>query len=102
MKPSSKPHWRVELLGSVRAVGAGATVSRFETRKTAALLVCLALERRPLSRDEMAEKLWPGEDAESIRKRLRQGLAALRKVLEPKGLAPGSVLLADRAELSLT
>ncbi len=82
--------------------GEPAIITNFETRKAAALLGCLALHApRARTRDALAEQLWPDEDAEAIRDRFRHALAALRRVLEPPGTPPGSILIANRAEVSL-
>ncbi len=39
------PRWRLQLLGTVRAVGDATTVERFPTRKTGAVLTWLALHQ---------------------------------------------------------
>jgi DNA-binding SARP family transcriptional activator len=76
------------------------TVTRLETRKAAALLASLALPPgRAHSRDALAEHLWPDEDPEATRSRLRQALSSIRRTLAPS--ATGSVLLADRSEVRL-
>ncbi|HLK60968.1 MAG TPA: AAA-like domain-containing protein, partial [Chthonomonadaceae bacterium] len=62
--------------------------------------LCLPLGRAQ-PREVIAEHLWPGEDWEATRGRLRQTLSWLRRHLEPPGTPEGSVLLADRAEMRL-
>lgn len=105
--------WRIELLGGLRAhrhddddggdCGEPTIITNFETRKAASLLACLALHApRARARDALAEQLWPDEDAEAVRDWFRHALAALRRVLEPPGTPPGRVLIADRAEVSLS
>jgi DNA-binding SARP family transcriptional activator len=49
----------------------------------------------------LAEQLWPEEDWEATRSRLRQALYYLRRHLEPPGTPEGSVVIADRAEVRL-
>src|SRR5438105_1404695 len=94
--------WHVELLGGIRAVSGSTVVTHFETRRAASLLAFLACHRdRPHPREVLAEMLWPDEDADATRDRLRQALSALRRALEPDGTAAGSVLHADRSEVSL-
>jgi DNA-binding SARP family transcriptional activator/TolB-like protein len=94
--------WHIELLGELRAHQGDRDVTRFETRKTGALLACLALHRgRAVPREVLAEQLWPGEDPDATRPRLRQALAALRRALEPPGTPAGRVLIADRATVRL-
>src|SRR5689334_5911632 len=94
--------WRIELLGGLRVWRGEQAVTHFETRKVAALLACLAFKPgRSHSREILAEQLWPEEDADATRDRLRQALAALRRVLEPPPVPAGSVLFADRTEIRL-
>jgi hypothetical protein len=89
--------WRIELLGGLCVRQGDRSPVRFDSAKTAALLACLALDPgRARSREELAEELWPGEDPEATRSRLRQALAVLRRVLEPPGTTPESVLIAMR------
>src|SRR5581483_7485605 len=49
----------------------------------------------------LLELLWPEEDPEATRVRLRTVLARLRHVLEPAGVPEGSVLAADRTSVHL-
>src|SRR5262245_26871450 len=94
--------WRIDLLGGLRAEGEGRVVIHFETRKTAALLAFLAYHLgRPHPRETLVERFWPEEDPEATRARFRQTLACLRRALEPPGVPPGSVLLADRLHVQL-
>jgi DNA-binding SARP family transcriptional activator len=77
-------------------------VSQFETRKTSTVLARLALlPNRDHPREELVELLWPDEDPDATRPRLRQALAVLRRVLEPEGVPGGSVLIADRSNVRL-
>jgi DNA-binding SARP family transcriptional activator len=81
--------WRIELLGALSAERDGRVVTHFETRKAGALLAYLAFyadRRHP--RDVLAELLWPDEDPDATRPRLRQALASLRRVLQSPGDAP--------------
>jgi DNA-binding SARP family transcriptional activator len=94
--------WRVSMLGGLEARRGELMVSHFGTRKAAALLAYLAyFGDRPHSRELLAERLWPDEDAAATRDRFRQALSALRRLLEPEGTAPGSVLMADRTDVRL-
>jgi DNA-binding SARP family transcriptional activator len=95
------PSWRIQMFGSLKAERDGRTISHFETRKTAALLACLALQNgKPLSREALAEQLWPDEEWEATRNRLRQALSVLRREMEA-GETEGSVLTADRMDVCL-
>ncbi len=94
--------WRIELLGGLRALQGERTLTHFDTRKAGALLACLALQLpRSYPRELLAEQLWPDEDWEAIRNRLRQALSSLRRELEPGKTPNGSVLIADRSEVTL-
>ncbi|HLV79820.1 MAG TPA: hypothetical protein VKT32_06035, partial [Chthonomonadaceae bacterium] len=67
--------WRIELLGGLQARQLERQLTHFETRKTAALLAYLALfPQRAHTREELAERLWPQEEPEAIRNRLKQAL----------------------------
>src|SRR5438067_3087760 len=91
------------MLGGLRAVRGERVVTRFETRKTAALLAYLAYHRhRGHPRELLAELLWPEEDPSATRVRLRAALVALRKVLEGKDVPGGAVLLADWTSVRLS
>lgn len=99
----SSPPWRIELLGGgLRLCHGDRTLTRLETRKAEALVAYLALHKhRSHPRDALARVLWPDEDPEATRPRLRQTLALARRTLEPPPAAPGSVLAADRAEVGV-
>src|SRR2546427_11736311 len=95
--------WRIELLGGMKAVSGDLVVSHFETRKAASLLAFLAYHRdRSHPRELLAEMLWPDEDTDATRDRLRQALAAIRRVLEPTGAHSGELVVADRTDVRLT
>src|SRR5436309_13513783 len=98
----AEQRWRIELFGGLRAQQGERVVTHFESRKVAALLACLALRlQRAQPRELLAEQLWPEEDWEVIRNRLRQGLSSLRQTLEPGGSTDNSVLRTDRSEARL-
>ena len=89
-------------LGELSVQRAQEPPARFDTRQTAALLAYLAFYRnRTHSRELLAEQLWPDEDNEATRSRLRTALWALRRILEPPETPPGSVLITDRSEVGL-
>src|SRR6186997_783720 len=88
---------RIELLGGLRVHYGGHAITRFRTRKTAALLAYLAYHcHRQHPRELLIELLWPEIDVDSGRARLSQALTALRGQLEPRGADDGVVLQADR------
>ena len=96
-------NWRINVLGGLSLErGAQAVITHFESRKVAALLAYLALfPQHPHPREELMELLWPDEEPEKARQRLRQALYALRQQLEPPGTTPGSVLIATRHVVAL-
>jgi predicted ATPase/DNA-binding SARP family transcriptional activator len=90
--------WRIELLGGLRAIHRDQIVARFSTRRAATLLAYLAFYgQRPHPREALMELLWPEGDPRTGRHRLRQALHSLRCQLEPPGIAPGAVIIADAA-----
>ncbi len=94
--------WRIEMFGGLKAERGDVVLTHFETRKVGALLGCLALGLpRSYSRELLAEQLWPDEDWEAIRNRLRNALSSLRRELEPAGTPPASVIVADRSDVRL-
>jgi DNA-binding SARP family transcriptional activator len=93
---------RIELLGGLRAARDGSTIARFQTRQTGLLLAYMAYHlRRSHPRTVLCELLWPEDDLEIARHKLRVALSALRRQLEPPGSASGSVLVADRSSVQL-
>jgi predicted ATPase len=94
--------WRIQLFGGLSVSNGDTVITRFESRKVAALLAYLALHpNHAHPREELIELVWPDVDPEAGRHRLRQGLSTLRKQLEPPGSLPGSVLVADRQTVRL-
>lgn len=94
--------WRIELLGEPRVVGYGQTISRFESKRAAALLAYLALHPKTAHpREVLADRIWPDVPFETARNRLKQTLAGLRRQLELPGMDNGSVLMADRTSIGL-
>jgi DNA-binding SARP family transcriptional activator len=89
--------WRIQLFGGLRAIRDDQIVSHFRTHKTAALLAYLAFySHRSHPREELIELLWPECDPPLGRRSLRTALSSLRHQLEPPGIPPGAVILADR------
>ncbi len=93
-------HWRIELLGQLRASSGDRVLAQFGSRKIAALLARLALyPKRAHGREELIDLLWPDADLDTGRNRLRQALFGLRHLLEPPGAA--EVLVVDRTSVRL-
>lgn len=94
--------WYFELLGSVRAHRDSRQLSDLVGKKPGALLALLALSPGSTrAREEVIDLIWPEVDFDSARDRFKQTLAALRKQLEPDGVAAGSVLIADRSQVGI-
>lgn len=97
--------WSIQLFGGLVVQSANRTATRFRTQKTAALLAYLAFRCRenapPLPREQLVEMLWPEADLDAGRHNLSNGLTALRHVLEPPGVPPGTILVADRTSVRL-
>ena len=73
---------RLELLGGLRAIVGSTTITRFRTHRSAVLVAYIALHPSRLhSREELGEMLWPDEDPERQRSRLRYELSVLRAAL---------------------
>lgn len=74
--------WRIETFGGLRLIQGETVTERFRTQKSALLLAYLAsFPRRTYSREAIGEFLWPDEDPEKQRNRLRYELSTLRKLL---------------------
>lgn len=89
------PFWYITLLQeiTIRPTVSEAVARRFRSQKAAALLAFLAYYRgRSFSREFLCEMLWPEEEEQTTRNRLRVTLASLRRQLEPPGVPFGAVL----------
>jgi hypothetical protein len=74
--------WRVCLFGGLRVAGPTEEIAHFPTRRAAMILVRVALSsRKQVSRDELADLLWPDEFLDTTRPRLRQELSRLKAAL---------------------
>lgn len=79
--------------GGFQATLLGKPLALFQTDKTRALLVYLAVERRVHQRSELAHFFWPGYSEESARNSLRQSLYQLRQLLHDAEADPPWLLL---------
>ncbi|MBL8055382.1 MAG: tetratricopeptide repeat protein [Anaerolineales bacterium] len=77
------PALELRLLGGLRCVWNGAPLSSFLSNKAPALLVYLAVDRRPHPRETLAALLWGGLADADARNNLRQTLSNLRKLVGP-------------------
>ena len=86
--------WRIQLLGRLSVTRGSQVITRFESSRVAALLARLVLfSKHPAPREELIELLWPEEEPERGRHRLRQAIYSLRRQLEPPGIPPNTVLI---------
>src|SRR5262245_686136 len=88
--------WTIQLFGGLSAHSAQRQVSRFRTQKAASLLAYLALHPAPQPRETLIDLFWPDAEPEAGRHNLSNALSFLRHMLEPPGVPPGTVVLADR------
>ena len=79
--------WKIKLLGGLAVLGPKRKITRFRTRKSAALLAYLAIRLKPQPREVLVELFWPEADPESGRHNLSNALSSLRVILEPVGEA---------------
>jgi DNA-binding SARP family transcriptional activator len=88
---------------SVSRHGQPIPLAAWQSRKARDVLKLLAARRgRPVTRDAVAEVLWPGEDAGRLPNRLSVALSTVRKVLDPeRSRDPDYFIAADRQALSL-
>ncbi|MCW3100817.1 MAG: transcriptional activator, partial [Chthonomonadaceae bacterium] len=93
--------WTIQLLGGLSAHSAQRQFTRFRTQKAASLLAYLAFHPAPQPREMLLDLLWPDAQSEVARHNLSNALSFLRHQLEPPGVPPGTVVLADRASVRL-
>lgn len=94
--------WRLRLFGEVEAARGEERVTRFGSRKHAALLALLALRPgRVVARDVLMEALWPEVDPARGGNRLAVAVSALRGVLEAEPGSRGTVIEAGRGGIAL-
>src|SRR6266700_7407665 len=93
--------WSIQLLGGLSAHSPQRQVTRFRTQKAASLLAYLAFHPAPQPREMLLDLLWPEAEPEVGRHNLSNALSFLRHQLEPPGIPPGTVILADRASVRL-
>jgi DNA-binding SARP family transcriptional activator len=95
-------HWRIEMLGWLRATRADRVIGRFRSRKAGSLLAYLAYHHhRSHPREVLIELLWPESSWRAGRTNLRTELTWLRRRLEPPEVPAGAVLVTDGDTLQL-
>jgi len=94
--------WKIHMLGGLAAQQGAQTIDRFRTRKGGELLVALALHlNHGISREELLALLWPDEEGETGRNRLRVELAALRRQFQTPKQASIQMIEAYRLGIRL-
>ena len=93
--------WTIQMLGGLAAHSPQREVTRFRTQKAASLLAFLAFHPAPQPRETLLDLLWPDADIDTGRHNLSNALSFLRHQLEPPGVPPGTVILADRTTVRL-
>src|SRR5579871_4409496 len=97
--------WTIQLLGGLTVSSDLRQVTRFRTQKAASLLAFLAFRAAPgipsQPREMLIDLFWPDAKPEVGRHNLSNALSFLRHALEPPGVPPGTVILADRTSVRL-
>jgi predicted ATPase/DNA-binding SARP family transcriptional activator len=91
---------RILLFGQLAVQLDGQSISRFRTRKAGLLLAYLALyPNRSHLREALTEMIWPEDEPDTARLKLRLALSSLRRQLEPPGAC--AVILTRRDTVQL-
>lgn len=94
----SKVHLRV--LGGLALTSTDGAILPDVTRQTRLMLACFALAgTKGLTRSELCGLFWPDRPSAQARNSLRQGLAAIRKLLPAAGDAPSAITLHSGLEM---
>lgn len=92
----------IELFGGLRVRVNGRLITRFRTRKTAALLAYLAYYHDRLHpREALVDLFWGDSELELGRNSLSKALSSLRQQMMPPAGVQGGVLYADRFYVGL-
>lgn len=88
---------RINLFGNIGLARAERRLPDFPTTKSKALFCFLVLNRRRLfPRDVLMGVLWGDKPDDVARKNLRTDIWRVRRILEPRGVARGTYLLANK------
>lgn len=88
---------RINLFGSVGVFRSGHRLPDFPTHKSRALFCFLVLNRsRVHPRDVLMGILWGDKPDDVARKNLRTDIWRIRRILEPRGVARGTYLVAEK------
>jgi DNA-binding SARP family transcriptional activator len=89
----------IRLLGPFELTGCKKKQPRRQA--TAELLAYLAIQRRPVSRDELLEALWPGDDPRRSAARFYQAASEARKLLGDAFVRARDTYTIDREQLRI-
>src|SRR5581483_3958904 len=89
----------IRLLGPLELTGCKKKQPRRQA--TAELLAYLAIQRRPVSRDELLEALWPGDDPRRSAARFYQAASEARKLLGDAFVRARDTYNLDREQLRI-
>jgi DNA-binding SARP family transcriptional activator len=87
----------IKLLGPFELTGCKKTQPRRQA--TVELLAYLAIQRRPVSRDELLEVLWPGDDPRRSAARFYQAASEARKLIDDAFVRVRDTYTLDRGQL---
>lgn len=95
----SAPVVSIQTLGVFRVIRDGVPVpgTAWKSKKARDLLKILVTRRRPTSRDQLMELLWPGVDPAVAGNRLSVLLSTVRDVLQPQPVGEGPLVTTDGA-----
>jgi DNA-binding SARP family transcriptional activator len=92
----------IYLLGQMRVQQGAHTTHHFRTQRARSLLAYLAYHLHiPQDREVLIGMLWPDYSPDRGRNCLSIELTSLRHLLEPPGVAKGTIILADRYTVQL-
>src|SRR5689334_13793537 len=104
MRPVTPGRTRITLLGNIAIEREGETVPSIGLtgRRSEIVFAYLAIEhRRSVSRDELANALWPELLPDTWNAALRGVLSDVRRFLERSGLEPAQTLLTEQGRVRL-
>src|SRR5579862_9745929 len=94
--------WHIEILGGLRACREGQSPLELSRQQTGALLAYLALYlNRRHTREVLMTVIWPEDEPEVARHKLRQSLYALRRLMDPSPSETAPILLTTRTTVQL-
>lgn len=101
---AADPILNISLFGSLSISGPDGIVTVVAPSRAGALIALLALDAsksRTWAREEIVDALWPEDDVDEAKHKLRQTLYDVRRMLEALNVEPDSVLIASRSSLQL-